>query len=394
MHTDYQDYDVIVIGAGFSGAVLAEQLASKANFRVLVLEQREHTAGNCYDYQNEHGIRVHKYGPHLFHTDNQNVWNYLSQFTEWTPYEHEVLSRIDGQLVPLPFNLNTLDKLFDKPDAERIATLLVKEYGEGKKIPILTLRKSDHPELRQIAELVYEKFFVNYTSKQWGCSPESISPAVLARVPVVISRDNRYFQDPYQAIPKQGYHGLIEKLLDHPNITVQLNVDALAVLQVSDTNKVVINGHIFDGIVAYTGMLDALFKYSEGELPYRSLQFRFETVPTQTYQPATTVNYPNEEAFTRITEFKHIHPVETPVTTIVKEYPQDYDRFDLNKNIPYYPIFNDANQEKYNQYKVKLDAIDNLVCLGRLADYRYYDMDDAVANALAVANTLMNSTKN
>jgi UDP-galactopyranose mutase len=382
-------YDVIVVGAGLSGAVMAERLASVGNKRVLVIEQREHIAGNCFDYKNEHGILVHKYGPHLFHTNKEDVWQYLNQFTQWTLYEHEVLSCVDGQLVPLPFNLNTLDALFVKEQAAEIESLLVQEYGAGNKVAILTLREHANPALKALANLVYDKFFVNYTVKQWGVTPEQISPAVTARVPVVISRDNRYFHDKYQGIPSEGYSKMVEAMLDHPNIELMLNADATRLIKLDVSNSTVIfNTEVFNGQLIFTGMIDQLFDFDTGELPYRSLQFKQQTLKQEWFQPRATVNYPNEHAYTRITEFKHILPCETPFTTIVKEYPQDFDRFDSNKNVPYYPVFTEHNQQCHQRYVDRLRSFKNITALGRLADYQYYNMDDAVGNALSIFTSL------
>ena len=378
------DFDVIVVGAGFSGAVMAERFASQQNKKVLVLEQRPHIAGNCYDYTDDSGITVHHYGPHLFHTNKEHVWQYLSQFAKWTPYEHKVLGSIDGKLVPIPFNLNTLHQLFPYVQAQEIESLLIEHYGAGGKVPILELRKSPYTTLQQLAELVYEKFFVNYTTKQWGCSPEDISPEVTARVPIVISRDDRYFHDKYQAIPSQGYTQLIANILNHDNIEVRLNTDATSLIRLIDATKSVeFKGQEFNGKLVFTGMLDQLFDYSDGELPYRSLQFDFQTLDTPEFQPNTTVNYPNEHAYTRITEFKHILKQGSDQTVIVKEYPQYYDRNDPTKNVPYYPIFNQDNQQKFDQYKKRLAYFKNIISAGRLADYKYYNMDDAVGNVLS-----------
>jgi UDP-galactopyranose mutase len=377
-------FDVIVVGAGFSGAVMAERFASQQNKKVLVLEQRPHIAGNCYDYTDDSGITVHHYGPHLFHTNKEHVWQYLSQFAKWTPYEHKVLGSIDGKLVPIPFNLNTLHQLFPYVQAQEIESLLIEHYGAGGKVPILELRKSPYTTLQQLAELVYEKFFVNYTTKQWGCSPEDISPEVTARVPIVISRDDRYFHDKYQAIPSQGYTQLIANILNHDNIEVRLNTDATSLIRLIDATKSVeFKGQEFNGKLVFTGMLDQLFDYSDGELPYRSLQFDFQTLDTPEFQPNTTVNYPNEHAYTRITEFKHILKQGSDQTVIVKEYSQDYDRHDPTKNVPYYPIFNQDNQQKFDQYKKRLAYFKNIISAGRLADYKYYNMDDAVGNVLS-----------
>ncbi|QJR82881.1 UDP-galactopyranose mutase [Alteromonas pelagimontana] len=379
--------DVIVIGAGFSGAVMAERLAATGK-KVLILEQRDQIAGNCYDYRNEAGIMIHQYGPHLFHTNKPEVWDYLSRFTDWHPYEHKVLSRVDGKLVPMPFNLNTLDRLYPKHEAKSLSRLLIARYGEGAKVPILDLCDAAEPALEALGKLVYDKFFVNYTTKQWGVKPEDISAAVTARVPVVISRDNRYFHDKWQAIPKDGYTAMFRKMLASNSIKVELNVDATTRLRLDqNTGEVFFDGSVFNGHVIFTGRLDALFNYVHGELPYRSLQFVYEEHSEDFYQPVTTVNYPNEHAFTRITEFKHILPVDTVTTTIVKEFPQDFDRHDPKRNVPYYPVFNDDNQNRYNDYRALLQAFPTLTVLGRLADYRYYNMDDAVANALYVYRT-------
>jgi UDP-galactopyranose mutase len=262
--------------------------------------------------------------------------------------------------------------------------LLVEHYGAGGRVPILELRKSPYETLQQLAELVYEKFFVNYTTKQWGCSPEDISPEVTARVPIVISRDDRYFHDKYQAIPSQGYTQLIAKILNHNNIEVRLNTDATSLIRLNDATKSVeFKGQEFNGKLVFTGMLDQLFDYSDGELPYRSLQFDFQTLDTPEFQPNTTVNYPNEHAYTRITEFKHILKQGLDQTVIVKEYPQDYNRNDPTKNVPYYPIFNQDNQQKFDQYKKRLAYFKNIISAGRLADYKYYNMDDAVGNVLS-----------
>lgn len=375
--------EILVIGAGFSGAVMAERFASQLDKRVLVLEQRDHIGGNCFDYRNEAGIYVHRYGPHLFHTNKQRVWDYLSQFTEWHRYEHQVLSRVDGKLVPMPFNLNSLYAYFPAERAQMLEALLIEHYGLGTRVSVMDLRQHSQQQLRALGQTVYERFFLNYTTKQWGCGPEEIAPEVIARVPVLVDRDNRYFQDQYQAIPKQGYTAVFEKLLGHSNIDVQLSQDALQRLRFEKaTGDIYFDGELYKGQVIYTGMLDALFDFSDGELPYRSLQFVLETIDEEEFQPVTTVNYPNEEAFTRITEFKHILPIESAKTTIVREYPQDFDRHDKDKNIPYYPVFTEKNEQIHAAYLFWVERFARLAVLGRLADYKYYNMDDAVDRAL------------
>ncbi|KMT66605.1 UDP-galactopyranose mutase [Catenovulum maritimum] len=377
------DFDVVVVGAGFSGAVMAERFASVQNKSVLVIEQRNHIAGNCYDKLDTNGVRIHQYGPHLFHTNNEDVWNYLSQFTSWRNYEHKVVANIDNKLIPVPFNLNSLFKSFDTDKSSELTKLLISTYGEGSKIPILKLKEAKNPILKELAEYIYQKVFVNYTCKQWGCKPEDISFEVTARVPVLLSHDDRYFHDKYQAIPQDGYTALVNNMLSHPNITVktELTFDELICLK---------QGCLFDkkgehytGILVYTGMLDQLFDYEYGELSYRSLQFKFEQHSQKIYQSHTTVNYPNDNDFTRITEFKHINEqYELESTTIVKEYPQDYDKNDLEKNIPYYPVFSEEQISAHKKYLVKVEKVQNLIAIGRLAEYRYFNMDDAIGNAL------------
>ena len=377
------EYDVIVVGAGFSGAVMAERFASQKNLKVVVLEQRPHVAGNCYDKLDTNGVLIHQYGPHLFHTRHDDVWNYLSQFTDWHPYEHKVQAYIDGKLAPVPFNLNSLHAFYPEKEAAALEKKLIERYGKGAKIPILELRAAAEPELQGLAAFIYDKLFVNYTCKQWGCKPEDIAPSVTARVPVVLNRDDRYFYDKYQAIPKQGYSKLVENILSHKNIEIKTNIDAKDHIQLDiQQQSVSVDGRSFNGFLVFTGMLDQLLDYSKGELPYRSLQFRFERYEQEYFQASTTVNYPNDEAFTRITEFKHILSQKLPGTTIVKEYPQDYDRNNPTCDIPYYPIFTEKNQSSYQAYFEEVSKFKNVLALGRLAEYKYFNMDDAIKNAL------------
>lgn len=380
-------YHAIVVGAGFSGAVMAERLASQLGWQVLVLEQRNHLAGNCFDKTDSNGIRIHQYGPHLFHTNKPEVWQYLSQFTQWQPYEHKVLAKVGDMLLPLPFNLNSLYRVYPAEQARRLEQCLIQRYGAGSKVPILQLKQAGEPELQQLADWVYQNIFVNYTMRQWGIKAEDISPEVLARVPVVLSRDDRYFHDQYQAIPVAGYTALIGKLLSRPGIDIQLQQDALQRLRLAQ-GQIWLDGEPFNGQLIYTGMLDQLFAYQFGELPYRSLQFEFKQLDFPYFQTAATVNYPNEATFTRITEFKHILGEQSNSTTIVTEYPQDYDKNDPQKNIPYYPVFTAGNQQRFEQYKVLAAQYPQLIPLGRLAEYKYFNMDDAVANALEVSQRL------
>ena len=374
-------YDFLVVGAGLTGSVLAERLASQLDRRVLVIDRRAHIAGNAFDGLDEHGVMIHHYGPHVFHTNSAEVWNYLSGFTEWHPYEHRVLAEIDGQCVPVPFNLTCLHRLFPEAQATRLERLLVGRYGMERKVSILKLRadsreaneltKEDAEKLRWLADFIYDNVFYGYTTKQWGLTPEELGPTITGRVPVHISRDDRYFQDVYQALPKVGYTALVQSLLSHDNIDIETNASF------SDAQSSVSFDHLI-----YTGPIDEYFDYTHGELPYRSLRFDFEHFNKPFYQPSATVNFPNAHDYTRITEFKHATGQQTTGTTIAREYPQAHIR---GENEPYYPIPLDTNHGLYEKYAGEVGKAGEYVTFaGRLADYKYYNMDQAVGRALAV----------
>ena len=376
-------FDTIIIGAGFSGAVLAERLAN-AGKSVLVVERRRAIGGNCHDERDAAGILVHTYGPHLFHTDDEEVWQYLSRFTRWDPYQHHVEAVIDGKAVPLPFSFDTLHDVFPESMANRIEEKLLARFDYDTKVPILELKKTPDPDLHCLADFVYEKIFIHYTMKQWGKKPEEIDGAVTARVPVYIGRDRRYFQDRFQGVPTEGYTKLFETMLAHENIHLMLNTAAEDILTLHDDGTIDAFGAPFAGDVIYTGMLDELFSYAHGELPYRSVRMDFQTVPVaagENYQSAPTVNYPCNYDFTRITEFRQIHPCPQAkaVTTILREYPQPYER---GKNTAYYPVFTDEAKKAHEAYLEDAKKYKTLHLVGRLAEYRYYDMDDAVKRAL------------
>ena len=372
-------FDVVIIGAGFAGSVLAERFASEGK-KVLLAERRMEVGGNCHDHRDGNGILVHTYGPHLFHSDDVEVWDYLSRFTEWDVYQHRVLAVIDGKKVPIPFNLDTLYEVFPESLASKLESALVKNYDYNSKVPILKLKQSVDKNLQYLADFVYEKIFLHYTEKQWGLKPEDMDGAVTARVPVFVGRDTRYFNERFQGVPKKGYTEIFRNMLKHPNIKLMLNTSFHDIMDIRE-GQILLMGQPFQGTVVYTGLIDELFRYEFGELPYRSVRMQFETVEQEYYQEAATVNYPNNYDFTRITEFKRIHPARTPNTTILKEYPQPYER---GKNTPYYPIFTEENQRMYEKYREKAAAIPNLLLVGRLAEYRYYDMDDIVKRALEV----------
>ena len=379
-------FDVVIAGAGICGAVLAERFAQDSNKKVLLIERRQHIGGNCYDEIDCNGILIHKYGPHLFHTDDAEIFEYLSKFTAWQTYQHKVLAMIDGQAVPLPFNFNTLYKVFPQNLATRLEVALLQNFEYGKKIPILELKNSPSADLQFLADFIYEKIFLHYTEKQWNLTPDKIDGAVTARVPVSISRDDRYFNDKFQAVPKFGYTAMFQKMLAHKNIKLMLNTAFNEVATLRD-GKIFLFDSEFDGKIIYTGLLDELFNYKFGALEYRSVDMKFETVDAENFQAAATVNYPNNYHFTRITEFKHIHPAKSARTTILKEFPQNYV---VGENVPYYPIFTDAAKSAHAKYLDELKNFPQIKAVGRLAEYKYFDIDDAVKRALEIYAELKN----
>ena len=379
--------DCLVVGCGMAGTVIARELAERAGKKVLILEMRDHIGGNAYDLLSESGIFVHQFGPHIFHTDSKRVFDYLSRFTQWRNYSHEVVGDIHGQLMPIPFNLNSLHLAFEPCKAARIEQKLIAIYGFGSKVPILSLRRQPDSELAEIADFIYNNIFLYYTQKQWGLAPEEIDALVTARVPVFISYDNRYFQDTYQGIPAKSYTSLFEHMLNHPNIELQLNSDARTLLRL-ESGQVFFDGSPFNGTVIYSGPADELFHFRYGRLPYRTLDFVFETHNITWYQPKGTVNYPVDREYTRITEFKHLTGQALDGrTTIVKEYPRAYTGAD--SETPYYPIQNPENLTLYERYRTLTDEFPQFHLLGRLAEYKYYNMDAIVKKALELADTLL-----
>ena len=377
-------FDSVIIGAGVAGCVAARDLAESGR-KVLVLEQRDHIGGNCYDEKDEHGILIHKYGPHIFHTKEQKAYDYLSRFTDWYAFGHEVVANVHGKLIPVPFNLNTLHMVYEQEKADALEKKLIDAFGLESRVPILKLREHEDPEIREIADYVYENIFLHYTMKQWGQTPEQIDPAVTGRVPVLISHDNRYFQEPWQGMPLHGYTLMFEKMLDHENITVEIGVDARSRVTFSE-GCVSLDGQAFTGDVIYTGPLDELFDCRFGRLPYRSLRFDFEYYDKPDYQGHSVVNYTVSEDFTRITEFKYLTGQKAEGTTIVKEYPFAYTG--AAGEIPYYSIANEANQKLYEQYRGLVEHIPNVWLLGRLAEYKYYNIDAMVLKALELTDKI------
>ncbi len=385
-----ESYDAIVVGAGFAGAVCARMLAEACGTKVAVIERREHIAGNAYDCYDEAGVLVHQYGPHIYHTTNDRVHQFLSRFTEWLPYEHKVLANIHGELMPVPFNHTSLKMAFGEERGEHLYQKLVATFGENKKVPIMELRKKNDPDLTEVADYVYENVFLYYTMKQWGKTPDQIDPSITGRVPVFVGDDDRYFPSaPHQGMPAEGYTKLFERLLDHDLIDVFLGTDVRDVLQIKG-DLIYVCDHPFGGEVIYTGQLDELFDLDLGALPYRTLDMQFETLQQDQFQPVATVNYTTTEDFTRITEFKLMTGQQIDgVTTIMREYSKAYEP--ESGETPYYAIIEDETQELYQRYRERVDGILNFHCVGRLAEYRYYDMDGVVASALELSDEIISS---
>jgi UDP-galactopyranose mutase len=359
-------FDYLIVGAGFAGSVLAERLATRSNKKVLIIDKRPHIAGNAFDHYNEDGILVHKYGPHIFHTNSKDVFDYLTQFTEWRSYEHRVLASVDGQLVPIPINLDTINQLYGLS----LTSFELEDWFESVAESVPVVKTSEDVVVSKVGRELYEKFFRNYTRKQWGMDPSELDKSVTSRVPTRTNRDNRYFTDSYQAMPLHGYTKMFENMLSHPNIKVMLNTDY----------KEIINMIPFKEMI-FTGPVDEYFDYKFGKLPYRSLEFKHETLNTETFLPTAVVNYPNEQPYTRITEFKYLTGQTHPKTSVVYEYPQaDGD--------PYYPVPRPENAELYNKYKKLADQTPGVHFVGRLATYKYYNMDQVVAQALTLYKKL------
>jgi UDP-galactopyranose mutase len=358
-----KSYDYLIVGAGFAGSVLAERLASQHGARVLLIDRRPHVGGNAYDEPNEAGILYHKYGPHIFHTNSDQVVDYLSQFTDWRPYEHRVLAHVRGELVPIPINRTTLNMLFD---ADLETDEDAAKYLASRAEPVADIETSEDVVINAVGRELYELFFRGYTRKQWGLDPSELDKQVTSRIPTRTNTDDRYFSDTFQAMPLNGYTAMFEKMLDHPLIEVRTGVDFREVRDEVDAAHII-----------YTGPIDEYFDYRFGKLPYRSLQFDHQTLEQERFQPVAVVNYPSEDVpFTRISEYKYLTGQESPVTTVTYEYP-------AAEGDPYYPIPRPENQELFKRYEALADATEGVTFVGRLATYRYYNMDQIVGQALA-----------
>jgi UDP-galactopyranose mutase len=362
-------FDYLIVGAGFAGSVLAERLANVLEKKVLLVEQRDHIGGNAYDYFNRDGILIHKYGPHIFHTNSRKVFDYLSHFTAWRPYEHRVLASVDGQLVPMPINLDTINKLYSL----QLNSQQLEAFFESRAEKLSKIVTSEDVVVSKVGRELYQKFFKGYTRKHWDLDPSELDASVSARVPVRTNRDNRYFTDVYQAMPAHGYTRMFQKMLSHPNVKLMLNTDYKEIVDVIPYKTMI-----------YTGPIDSYFNYCYGRLPYRSIEFRFETHECDIFQATGTINYPNEHPYTRITEFKYLTGQKHHKTSVVYEYPQA-------EGDPYYPIPRPENAEIYKKYQDLAKTMTNTFFTGRLATYKYYNMDQVVAQSLSVFEKITQS---
>jgi UDP-galactopyranose mutase len=355
-------FDYLVVGAGFAGATIAQRLAADSGKKVIICDKRPHIGGNAYDHYDDAGILVHRYGPHIFHTNSRDVFDYLSAFTEWRPYQHRVRASVDGQLVPIPINLDTVNQLYGTSMTSSALEAFFQSVAEA----VPSIRTSEDVIVARVGRELYEKFFRNYTRKHWGLDPSQLDASVTARVPVRTNRDDRYFTDTYQVMPLHGYTRMFERMLSHPNIKILLNADYRDIREA-----------IPHADVIYTGPIDEYFEFRFGRLPYRSLHFQFETRNQPVAQAAPVINYPNENAFTRVTEFKYLTGQEHPKTSLVYEYAKA-------EGDPYYPIPRPENAAIYRQYQALAQTAPGVHFLGRLGTYKYYNMDQVVAQALTL----------
>ncbi len=354
-------YDWLIVGAGFAGSVLAERLANERGDKVLVVDRRSHIAGNAYDRHDDAGVLIHQYGPHIFHTNSKAIFDYLSNFTAWRPYEHRVLGRVDDKLVPIPINLDTVNTLYGL----NLTSDELEGWFAERAEAVEEIRTSEDVVVSKVGRELYEKFFRGYTRKQWGMDPSELDKSVTARVPTRTNRDDRYFTDEFQFMPAGGYTRMFEKMLQSPNINVMLQTDYRDIKQLIPHRRTI-----------FTGPIDEYFGFRFGKLPYRSLRFRHETLDQEQYQPVGTVNYPMSEDYTRVSEYKHLTGQVHPKTSITFEYPSA-------EGDPYYPIPRAENAELFKKYEKLALATPDVWFVGRLATYRYYNMDQVVGQALA-----------
>ncbi len=374
--------DCLIVGCGLSGSVIARHLAEQGQ-SVEMWERRDHIGGNMYDYVDEHGLLVQKYGPHTFHTTKKELYDYICQFEQWQDYKLTCGAVWDGKYTPTPFNFTTIDTFYPREKAERLKQKLTAAFAEGKTATVLEVLQHPDQDIREYAEYLFRNDYAPYTAKQWGISPEEIDPSVLKRVPLRFSYDEGYFDDPYQVMPVHSFTRFFENLLHHPNISIRLGVEALEHLAVKD-DHLYIDGMPFDRKLVYTGALDELFGCIYGRLPYRSLRFEWRYTEKNSLQPAPVVAFPQEEGYTRITEYKKLPVQDKPGSSYAVEYPLPYREGENGE--PYYPVLTVESQRQFERYKALADRVQNLICCGRLADFRYYNMDQALGRALMCAD--------
>lgn len=379
--------NALIIGAGISGVTVGRILVENG-YQVTILEKREHVGGNVYDYYND-DVLMHRYGPHLFHTNLQSVVSFIQRFSDFFTYEHRVLGEIKGKLVPIPFNFKSIDLLYSELEAEHLKQVLKNAYPNNHSVPIMELRNHPDLEVQKLAEFVFQNVFYGYTKKQWGVPPEEMDPSVMGRVPVRMSYDDRYFTDEYQMMPLSGYTAMVEKMLLHQGISLRLNCNAFDHIYIKE-HKIYIDGEPFNGKVIYTGCIEDLLGSRYGKLSYRSLKFSLEKHNITQYQPTVQVNYPNRFTYTRISEFKLVQTKKTPGKTVISyEYPIPCG----DSDIPYYPISSHENKLLYQKYKKELSGIEDLYLLGRLAEFHYYNMDEAIYQAIKLADDIVGGKK-
>lgn len=362
------NFKYVVVGAGLAGLTLAERIANVLDEKVLIIEKRNHIGGNVYDSYNEEGILIHNYGPHIFHTNDKEVYNYLSNFTRWNIFWHRVLSYVDGNLVPMPISVETINQLYNL----NLSCDEIEEFLDKRAIKVDNITTSKDVAISKVGIDIYEKMFKNYTFKQWGVDPRELDTSVISRIPVRLNRDKRYFSDKYQGMPEQGYTRLCDNMVKSKNIKILLNTDY----------KEVINDIKYEKLI-YTGPADYYYDYKHGKLAYRSIDFEFETYDEESFQEAPVVNYPNDYDFTRITEFKKLTSQAHNKTTILKEYP-------CAEGEPYYPFPTKEHKEHFALYQKEIAKENNVIFIGRLAEYKYYNMDAVVRNALDVFERELN----
>ncbi len=381
------NFDILVVGCGLTGSVIARELAEKGN-KVLIIERRDHTGGNMYDYVNENGVLVQQYGPHIFHTKKRELYNYICKYTEWQDYKLTCGAVINGKYTPTPFNFKTIDDFFDTEKASKIKDAIKAEYPNQEFAPVLELLNHKNPLIREYAEFLFNNDYAPYTAKQWGIKPEEIDPSVLRRVPVRFNYETGYFDDEFQVMPKTSFTDFFKNILNHPNIEFKLGTDAKSWIQLKEeTKEIFVNGEKFEGKVIYTGAIDELFGCKYGKLPYRSLRFEWKFENKKNFQDAPVVAYPQEDGFTRITEYTKLPEQDVGQKTVYAlEYPLPYKSGEENE--PYYPVLTEDSQTMYKKYRKDADFFPNLFVCGRLGDFKYYNMDNALERAFELCGDI------